>query len=83
MRHHAVDIAFDGIEGWEYTQSALYDLILLDLMLPELDGITFCKRLRASGFNTLILMLKARATTTDKILGLDAGVRMIISLSQT
>lgn len=67
----------------EYTQSALYDLILLDLMLPELDGITLCKRLRASGFNTLILMLTACATTTDKILGLDAGVRMIISLSQT
>lgn len=72
-QHHVVDIASDGIEGWEYTQSAKYDLILLDLMLPRLDGITLCKRLRAFKSNSLILMLTARDTTTDKIIGLDAG----------
>ncbi|BDI20784.1 hypothetical protein ANSO36C_65860 (plasmid) [Nostoc cf. commune SO-36] len=72
-QHHAVDIACDGIEGWEYSQAGNYDLILLDLMLPRLDGITLCKRLRASNCNAFILMLTARDTTSDKIIGLDAG----------
>ena len=72
-QHHAVDIAGDGIEGWEYAQAGNYDLILLDLMLPRLDGITLCKQLRASNSNAFILMLTARDTTTDKVIGLDAG----------
>ncbi|AFZ08305.1 two component transcriptional regulator, winged helix family [Oscillatoria nigro-viridis PCC 7112] len=75
LRHqnHAVDIATDGIEAWDYIQSVNYDLVLLDLMLPKLDGIALCKRLRAAKSNTLILMLTARDTTSDKVLGLDAG----------
>ncbi|MDF0554398.1 response regulator transcription factor [Kamptonema sp. UHCC 0994] len=75
LRHqnHAVDIASDGIEGWDYIQSVNYDLILLDLMLPKLDGIALCKRLRAANSNALILMLTARDTTSDKVVGLDAG----------
>ena len=75
LRHqnHTVDIARDGIEGWDYIQSVNYDLILLDLMLPKLDGIALCKRLRAAKSNALILMLTARDTTSDKVLGLDAG----------
>jgi DNA-binding response OmpR family regulator len=72
-QHHAVDIAADGIEGWDYTQAIDYDLILLDLMLPKLDGINLCKQLRQSRYNALILMLTAKDTTTDKIIGLDAG----------
>ena len=72
-QHHAVDIARDGIEGWEYAQAAQYDLILLDLMLPRLDGISLCKRLRAAQSKVLILMLTAKDTTSDKIIGLDAG----------
>ncbi|HEY9637654.1 MAG TPA: response regulator transcription factor [Coleofasciculaceae cyanobacterium] len=75
LRHqyHVVDIAEDGINGWEYAQSATYDLILLDWMLPRLDGITLCKRLRSAGFTVPILMLTAKDTTTDKVIGLDAG----------
>ena len=75
LRHqyHVVDIASDGVEGWEYVQSTLYDLILLDLMLPQLDGVTVCKRLRIAGCKALILMLTAKDTTTDKVIGLDAG----------
>jgi two-component system, OmpR family, response regulator QseB len=75
LRHqnHTVDIARDGIEGWDYIKSVNYDLILLDLMLPKLDGIALCKRLRAAKSNALILMLTARDTTSDKVLGLDAG----------
>ena len=75
LRHqyHAVDIARDGIEGWEYTLAAEYDLILLDLMLPRLDGISLCQRLRATQSKVLILMLTAKDTTSDKVIGLDAG----------
>jgi DNA-binding response OmpR family regulator len=72
-QHHAVEIAADGIEGWEYTQAIDYDLILLDLMLPKLDGISLCKQLRQSRYNAFILMLTAKDTTSDKIIGLDAG----------
>lgn len=71
--HHVVEIAGDGIEGWEYARGAEYDLILLDLMLPKLDGITLCKRLREAKSKALILMLTAKDTTDDKVIGLDAG----------
>jgi two-component system, OmpR family, response regulator QseB len=72
-QHHVVDIAKDGLEGWEAVQLVAYDLILLDLMLPKLDGISLCKRLRTAKSQALILMLTARDTTGDKIIGLDAG----------
>jgi two-component system, OmpR family, response regulator QseB len=75
LRHqnHVVDIASDGLAGWDYTQTVFYDLILLDVMLPKLDGISLCKRLRSAGSKSLILMLTARDTTSDKVVGLDAG----------
>ena len=72
-QHHVVEIATDGLEGWEYTQAIDYDLILLDLMLPKLDGISLCQQLRQARYNALILMLTAKDTTSDKIIGLDAG----------
>ncbi|MGB7443778.1 MAG: response regulator transcription factor [Coleofasciculaceae cyanobacterium] len=72
-QHYVVEVASDGIEGWEYAQAAEYDLILLDLMLPRLDGISLCKRLRSSRYLGFVLMLTAKDTTTDKIIGLDAG----------
>ncbi len=75
LRHqnYVVDVASDGIEGWDYTQTVDYNLILLDLMLPRLDGISLCKRLRTVHYPGFILMLTAKDTTTDKIIGLDAG----------
>lgn len=75
LRHqrYLVETASDGIEGWEYAQAAEYNLILLDLMLPRLDGLSLCKRLRASRYSGFVLMLTAKDTTTDKIIGLDAG----------
>ncbi|MDX2256624.1 MAG: response regulator transcription factor [Pseudanabaenaceae cyanobacterium bins.39] len=75
IRHqgHVIDVASDGISGWEYAQAVEYDLILLDLMLPRLDGISLCKKLRETGCKTHILMLTAKDTTADKILGLDTG----------
>jgi DNA-binding response OmpR family regulator len=72
-QHHVVDWVEDGITAWQQTQAFAYDLILLDVMLPQLDGITLCRKLRATGCSALILMLTARDTTSDKVIGLDAG----------
>lgn len=65
-QHHSVDMATDSIEGWNYAQAAAYDLILLDLMLPRLDGISLCKKLRSAQCQACILMLTAKDTTSDK-----------------
>ena len=69
----AVDIAIDGEEGWAYVEAYQYSLILLDWMLPKLDGIHFCQRLRQRGLHTPVLLLTAKDTSTDKVIGLDAG----------
>lgn len=70
---HVVDLAIDGFLGLEYAHATEYDLILLDWMLPKLNGIAFCKQLRSEGNSVQILMLTARDTTSDKVIGLDAG----------
>ena len=72
-QHYAVDTATDGESGWEYASIFDYDLILLDVMLPKLDGISLCERLRSRGYQMPILLLTARDTSPDKIKGLDAG----------
>lgn len=73
QQHYVVDLASDGQMGWDAATATHYDLILLDLMLPKLDGISLCYRLRQSGFKQPILMITARGTTRDKIAGLDSG----------
>ncbi|ODH01096.1 multi-component transcriptional regulator [Nostoc sp. KVJ20] len=73
QQHYAVEIAGDGQIGWEYAQSTNYDLILTDVGLPKLDGITLCQRLRSSGRSTPILLITAKDETSDRIRGLDAG----------
>jgi DNA-binding response OmpR family regulator len=70
---HAVDVAQDGELGWNYLFATAYDLILLDVTLPRLDGIRLCQRLREWGYSLPVLMLTARDTSSDKVLGLDAG----------
>ncbi len=70
---YAVDIATDGALAWDYVKTLDYDLLLLDVMLPEIDGITLCQRLRSQGYLMPILMLTARDTISDKITSLDAG----------
>jgi two-component system, OmpR family, response regulator len=72
-QNFVVDIATNGEDGWQLVDGYPYDLVVLDVMLPKLDGITFCRRLRAKKNSVLVLMLTARDTTTDKLLGLDAG----------
>lgn len=70
---YIVDVAHDGQDGWHQAKEQEYGVILLDGMLPKLDGIQLCQRLRANGFTVPILMLTARDASTDKIMGLDAG----------
>ncbi|HEY9670461.1 MAG TPA: response regulator transcription factor [Waterburya sp.] len=70
---HVVDVVSDGESAWHQVKTLEYDLILLDVMLPKLDGITLCQRLRSHGYSVPILMVTARDTSTDKVIGLDAG----------
>lgn len=72
-QHYLVDIASDGIEGWHHAITVDYDLLLLDVMLPGLDGITLCKRLRRRGYEGPILLVTALDRTADRVQGLDSG----------
>jgi diguanylate cyclase (GGDEF)-like protein len=72
-QHYAVDVAKDGQVGWELLESFTYDLILLDVMLPKLDGMSLCRQLRSQGNQTPILLLTAHNSSTDRVMGLDAG----------
>ncbi|HLS09814.1 response regulator transcription factor [Lentibacillus sp.] len=67
------DVAYDGKEAIEKAESADFDLIILDLMLPEMDGLEVCKHLRTNKNDTPILMLTAKDEEFDKILGLELG----------
>lgn len=70
---HAVDAAEGGHDGEDMACNEEYDLVILDVMLPDQDGIMTCRNLRRRGLKTPILMLTALSTTGDKVLGLDAG----------
>ena len=70
---YAVDLAADGEEGLGLAEVESYDLLLLDLMLPKLDGVDLCRRLRAQGRQIPILMLTARDAIEHRVAGLDSG----------
>jgi len=70
---YTLDLAEDGISGLHLAASNPYDVIVLDLTLPGLDGLTLCRRLREAGKQTPVLMLTARDSLDDKIAGLEAG----------
>ena len=70
---YTADVCHDGEAGLDNALSAIYDLILLDVMLPKLDGFTVLRRLRAEGSATPVLMLTARSEVSDKVTGLDSG----------
>lgn len=72
-QHYIVDAAGDGEIGWQFVEAAPYDLIVLDVMLPKLDGIRFCQRLREREYMTPVLMLTAKDASGDRVMGLDAG----------
>ncbi|MBE9129907.1 MULTISPECIES: response regulator transcription factor [unclassified Coleofasciculus] len=73
VQRYAVDTVSDGEAAWVQITTLDYDLILLDVMLPKLDGIRLCQRLRSHRYQMPILMVTARDTSTDKVIGLDAG----------
>lgn len=69
----AVDLSFDGEDGGYLAQTEQYDLIILDLSLPKVSGLSICQELRRKNIKTPVLMLTARSTLEDKIAGLDSG----------
>src|SRR5262245_56543819 len=70
---HTVDVAEDGSKGLEKAQRFSFDAIVLDIMLPSLDGLSVARRLRSAGVRAPILMLTARDSVRDIVRGLDAG----------
>lgn len=72
-QNYLVDVASDGEEGWQLVEGCLYDLIVLDVGLPKIDGITLCRKMRSQGYQMPILLLTSRDSTQDKVVGLDAG----------
>ena len=69
----AVDVAYDGTEGYDLASSEEYDVVILDIMLPGMDGVTICKKLRQEKNHTPILMLTAKGQIQDKVQGLNSG----------
>ena len=72
-RGYAVDVSYDGVSGLDNARSGIYDLVLLDAMLPELDGFSLLQQLRAGGETVPVLMLTARSDLSDRVRGLDCG----------
>jgi DNA-binding response OmpR family regulator/HPt (histidine-containing phosphotransfer) domain-containing protein len=72
-QNYVVDRVADGETGWAYSSTFEYDLIILDWMLPQLNGIQLCQRLRDQGYGVPILLLTAKDKQTDKVRGLEAG----------
>jgi DNA-binding response OmpR family regulator len=70
---YAVDVAYTGREALEWAAVVPFDLIVLDLMLPEVDGVAVCQLLRSRGDEAAILILTARDAVDDRVIGLDAG----------
>ncbi len=70
---YVVDVAYDGIEGLDMASSQDYDLIILDLMLPSMDGLTVCRHLRDHNIHTPVLILTAKSQLEDKVSGLNCG----------
>lgn len=70
---YAVDVAYTGTDGYDLASTEAYDCLLLDLLLPGMDGLTICRTLRSQNIHTPILMLTAKGQIEDKITGLDSG----------
>lgn len=76
---YAVDVRYDGRSGLETAEEESYDLVILDWMLPGIDGITVCKKIREFSKDIPILFLTAKETPSDKVQGLDAGADDFLS----
>ena len=73
QERYAVDVSYTGTDGFDMASTETYDLIILDIMLPEMNGIEICRELRKNHIHFPILMLTAKGQTEDKVNGLDAG----------
>ena len=73
MEGYEVEVAGDGAEALDQLAGLRADLVVLDVLMPVLDGVTVCRRLRDSGDRTPVLMLTARDAVSDRVVGLDAG----------
>jgi DNA-binding response OmpR family regulator len=73
QEHYAVDVAYSGTDGFDLACAETYDLVILDLLLPGMDGMTLCAQLRAQHNHTPILMLTAKSQLADKLAGLNCG----------
>lgn len=71
--HYAVDLAYDGEEGLDFALTDVYDIIILDIMLPRKDGLTILKEIRAAGIDAPVILLTAKGQLEDKVKGLDFG----------
>lgn len=71
--NYSVDAVYDGLEALEYLDSDTYDGLILDVMMPKMDGITVLKKIREKGSNIPVLILTAKSEIDDKVLGLDSG----------
>jgi two-component system, OmpR family, response regulator QseB len=70
---HAVDVAEDGLVGLDFARTGVHDIVLLDILLPSLDGLELCRRLRAEKSKAYIVMITARGTIEEKVAALDSG----------
>ena len=70
---HTVDLAHDGHTGLDLAESGTYDVVILDVMLPGIDGIEICRQMRADGVMSPVLMLTARGAVEDRVAGLNVG----------
>ena len=71
--NYSVDAVYDGEEAVSYIESGNYDAMILDIMMPKMDGITALKEIRSKGYNIPVLILSARSEVNDKVMGLDSG----------
>jgi DNA-binding response OmpR family regulator len=77
--HYSVDVIHDGQAGLDHARSGIHDLLLLDLMLPGMDGITLLRTIRSEGISTPVIILTAKGEIPDKIEGLDQGADDYVS----
>lgn len=78
-QNYNVDIITDGLEGYYYAKSNIYDLIILDVMLPNMDGFEILKKLRNENISSKIIMLTAKSTLENKLNGLENGANDYIT----
>ncbi len=71
--HYSVDAVYDGVDALAYLDAGNYDALILDIMMPKLDGLSVLRKLRASGNQIPVLMLTAKSEVDNKVLGLDSG----------